>query len=451
MNNTENYETRNENIDTSALESNNKKPIFKRVWFWCIIATIILAGAVCIYCVFFNSAKPKYDENGVPVFVELSNDVYSNADDYLGYHVSVKGIVFQVIGNSKNTKDIHVWLAPEENEQTVIIQCETDTNIYSGDYISCEGYIKRVSKFKNDFGTTLITPIIHSTNIQKITYMEAMRPTLKTVRLNNAICEQYGYSITVNKVEFSDVETRVYITVKNKGSSDFTVYEDYATIVQNGKQYDTQYNRDANYEEIAHEIVVGASSSGVITFPAIKQNDFQFIIEGYTPVYEEDLEKYIFNISMNGTSNQPTNKANGNNAVQQNNVVKQYPKNNLYDVQAAVIEFCNMYNTSERTYGDTIGCFVMSGTEVTIKHSAGTIPQSAYAELSATGNRLLYELVDYIDNNYSFPEYITITLEENYWFLDDSYYEEDYSEEYDNGGLTDEDGYWEDGYFYFYE
>jgi len=299
MNNTKISEIINANVILAYWKRIKNKP-----WFWCIVAGIISIAAIGIYFIFFNGIKPKYDKNGEPIFVELSNEVYFNADDFLGYHVSVRGIVFQVLGTNKNTKNIYVWLAPEENEQNVIIECPANVDVNSGDYISCEGYIKSVSKFKNDFDTVIITPILQSTSIKKITYMEAMRPTLKTVELNNALREQYGYSISVNKVEFSEYETRVYITVKNNGKADFIVYEDLAAIVQNGKQYDTQYNRDADYEEIAYEIIVGASSSGVITFPAIEQSDFQFIIEGYTPIYEEDLNKYIFNISVNKTDNQ---------------------------------------------------------------------------------------------------------------------------------------------------
>lgn len=456
MKNKENIEVSNETVNEKVSEIiSKKKPIYKKIWFWGIVAAVVVAIAVGVYFIFFNSTKPKYDENGKPVFVELSDNVYANADDYLGHHVSIKGIVFQVLGNSKNTKDVHVWLAPENSEKNVIIQYDSNVEINAGDYIICEGYIKSVSKFKNDFDTEIITPIIRSSDIKKITYMEAMRPTLKTVELSNAEKEQYKYKITVSKVEFAAEETRLYITVTNNGSSDFTVYEDNATIVQNGKQYDIQYNRDADYEEISHEIVKGAKSSGVITFPAIQQKDFKFIIEGYTPVYEEDLEEYIFNISMTGTSEQPTDKKEleKNNNKNKDNSAQEtiVNKNDLYDVQAAVIEFCNQYNTSDRTYGDTIGCFMISATEVTIKHSAGTIPESAYTELSATGNRLLNELVSYIDNNYNFPESITINLEENYWFLDDSYYEDDSSESEEDNGLTEEDGYWEDGYFYFYD
>ncbi len=130
----------------------------------------------------------------------------------------------------------------------------------------------------------------------------------------------------------------------------------------------------------------------------------------------EDSAKYSYDPCKKCVSKQNNGESNQKEAVNEND---------LYDVQAAVIEFCNQYNTSDRIYGDTIGCFMISATEVTIEHSAGTIPESAYSELSATGNRLLNELVSYIDNNYNFPESITINLEENYWLLDDSYYEDD--------------------------
>lgn len=54
-------------------------------------------------------------------------------------------------------------------------------------------------------------------------------------------------------------------------------------------------------------------------------------------------------------------------------------------------------------------------------------------------------------NGYDFPETITVTVIEDYNFVSAS---EDYETEEssnDDGGLTEEDGYWEDGYFYFYD
>lgn len=456
LNSTENNEIRTETFESDISENVHKKPIYKRIWFWGIVAAVVVAIAVGVYFIFFNSTKPKYDENGKPVYVELTDNVYANADDYLGHHVSIKGIVFQVLGNSKSTKDVHVWLAPENSEKNVIIQYDSNVEINAGDYITCEGYIKSVSKFKNDFDTEIITPIIRSSDIKKITYMEAMRPTLKTVELSNAEKEQYKYKITVNKVEFAAEETRLYITVTNNGSSDFTVYEDNATIVQNGKQYDTQYNRDADYEEISHEIVKGAKSSGVITFPAIEQKDFKFIIEGYTPVYEEDLEEYIFNISMTGTSEQPANKKEEpkEENKKQNNSSKTPTiaanKNDEDKVWDAVVEYCNDYNWNYRTYDESISFIVDSGTHVSITHSAYEIPESESGYIYNARDTMLNNLIAHL-NGYNFPESITVTVTEDYNFISES---EDYETEEssnDDGGLTEEDGYWEDGYFYFYD
>ena len=457
MTNKGNVDVSNETVNEEVLEIiSKKKPIYKKIWFWGIVAAVVVAIAVGVYFIFFNSTKPKYDENGKPVYVELTDNVYANADDYLGHHVSIKGIVFQVLGNSKSTKDVHVWLAPENSEKNVIIQYDSNVEINAGDYITCEGYIKSVSKFKNDFDTEIITPIIRSSDIKKITYMEAMRPTLKTVELSNAEKEQYKYKITVNKVEFAAEETRLYITVTNNGSSDFTVYEDNATIVQNGKQYDTQYNRDADYEEISHEIVKGAKSSGVITFPAIEQKDFKFIIEGYTPVYEEDLEEYIFNISMTGTSEQPANKKEEpkEENKKQNNSSKTPTiaanKNDEDKVWDAVVEYCNDYNWNYRTYDESIGFIVDSGTHVSITHSAYEIPESESGYIYNARDTMLNNLIAHL-NGYNFPESITVTVTEDYNFISES---EDYETEEasdEESGLTEEDGYWEDGYFYFYD
>ena len=398
-----------------------KKPIYKKIWFWSVITVVLIAIATSIYIMFFNSVKPKLDENGKQVFTELLDNVYASAEDYLGYHVSIKGIVFQVLGNSKDTKDVHVWLAPETSDKNVIIQYDNDAEINSGDYITCSGYIKSVSKFKNDFDTEIITPIIYSSDIKKISYIEAMRPTLKSVELSNTIKEQYNYSISVDKVEFAAEETRLYLTVTNNGSADFTIYEDMATIVQDGKQYDTQYNREGNYEEVSHNIVVGAKSSGIITFPAIEQKDFKFIIEAYSPVYEEDIEEFTFNISLLDKIEESKKKdiestfnaQQANKPSSRTSAIKNI--NNKDEVWDAVCEYCNNYNWNYRTYDESIGFIIDSGTHVSITHSAYEIPETESSYIYNARDTMHNNLIMHLES-YNFPEEITVTVKEDYNF-----------------------------------
>ena len=74
-----------------------------------------------------------------------------------------------------------------------------------------------------------------------------MVPTIKSVELSRVTQDQLGYSITVEKVEFAEKETRVYVTIQNNGSSNFSAYSFNSKIIQNGKQYEEARNYSADY------------------------------------------------------------------------------------------------------------------------------------------------------------------------------------------------------------
>jgi hypothetical protein len=61
--------------------------------------------------------------------------------------------------------------------------------------------------------------------------------------------ETHGYTIAVDKVEFYNDETRIYLSVNNDGKATFYVDTDGSIIVQNKKQFNTEYIYDADYKE----------------------------------------------------------------------------------------------------------------------------------------------------------------------------------------------------------
>lgn len=274
-----------------------KKIQFKKVWFWGIIAAIIIAVVATVIFLVTREVKPKFDKEGKPMFVELTDEVYTRAEDYLGYHINVKGKVFQVLGDTGTSKGVQIWLDPETSEQNMWIYYSNDADIKQGDYIICSGYIKSINSYDNNYGAELTAPLIVSENMKKSNYIEVMSPTKATVDLSGVKAEQYGYSISVDKVEFAENETRVYFTADNKGSDKMYTGVDDAIIIQNGKQFNADNNLEAEYETIPYELYNGTASSGIVTFSTIELVDFQLIVEIHSDNMDEDFEKFIFNIS----------------------------------------------------------------------------------------------------------------------------------------------------------
>lgn len=284
-----------ETLEKEKSTAENKNPIYKKVWFWIVVGIAVITIGVALFFIINRDTKPKYDKDGQPVFVDLTNEVYTNAKKYLGYHIEIKGQVFQVMGDNGKTKGIQIWLDPDTCEQNLMIYYSTDVEVKQGDYIKCTGYIDSVTKYKNAYDAELHVPLVISKDLEKATYIEVMSPTVECITLENVKQEQFGYSIAINKVEFAEKETRIYATATNNGKALMTIGD--AVIVQGGKQYNSETNHDAEYEEIPYEVVKGVTCSGIIVFPTINNEDFELTISVHSDDYDEELADFVFKIT----------------------------------------------------------------------------------------------------------------------------------------------------------
>lgn len=296
-----NTDTANETINATD-KATLKTPISKRLWFWIVIAAVVVAATVTVIFLLNSEVKPKVDENGNPVFVDLTDVVYTNADEYLGYYVNVKGKVFQNLGDNGEVKGVQVWIDPDNCEQNLMIHYTSDGSYKDGDYIICTGYIKEIHTYTNTYGTELSVPLIYSTDLRSASYIEVMAPTVSMITPENLTYEKYGYSITVDKIEFAENETRLYMTATNNGSATMYVDADSSVIIQDGNQYNSETNYEADYEEVPYNLSKGTTVSGIVAFPAIADGGFEYVIEMHSDNFDERFETITFKISKEVSS-----------------------------------------------------------------------------------------------------------------------------------------------------
>ena len=70
----------------------------------------------------------------------------------------------------------------------------------------------------------------------------------------------------------------------NKGQSTLNLSD--VVIVQNGRQYNSVINTDADYYVLPNSILPG-TFSGVISFPAIDINDFKLVFDIFSNDFNE--------------------------------------------------------------------------------------------------------------------------------------------------------------------
>ena len=165
--------------------------------------------------------------------------IYSDPKKYRGKHVMISGIVFGAPETDGEGIYFQMFQDAVNNENNTVIGYQGDVSIKDGDYIIVDGIVKDVYEGENAFGGSVIAPAILADDIKISSYQDVVSPTEKTIDIKKSK-EQYGYDISIEKVEISPIETRVYITVNNNGSSNFSAYSFNMKLVQGNKQYEEQ-------------------------------------------------------------------------------------------------------------------------------------------------------------------------------------------------------------------
>lgn len=264
----------------------------KKKLFLLIIAITVLLSACGSKEANSNSTEKEYVDEGSIA------SVYSDTDSYVGKYIKVTG---QVFGSPESDEDgiyFQMYADPENYNLNTVVQFKsTDLSLADGDYVVVDGRIVDTYKGENMMGGSISAVAIDALSVEKSSYINVVSPTLKEMAYGQSQT-QHGFSITVDKVEFAEKETRVYVTAANNSKDTVNLYSFNSKIVQNGQQYDEESNYNANYTEVQSEILSGVTSSGILTFPAIDSNSqYTLYIETYSNDYSVEMKDFEFTLN----------------------------------------------------------------------------------------------------------------------------------------------------------
>ena len=226
------------------------------------------------------------------------DQMYTDPKSFKGKKVILYGKIFTDPEKDDTAVYFQMYADPDNNERnTVIGYNDPQADLHSGDYVKITGTVSGEFKGSNAFGASLTAPKITADSVEVVDYITAVRPTIKSVDINQTI-DQFGYKCTLQKVEFAEKETRLYISFENAGKENFNLYQFSAKIVQNGTQFDTENNYYADYPSLQTQILPGVTSQGIITFEKMEPSSFQFYLDGSSGDYREDIEEYVFDVEI---------------------------------------------------------------------------------------------------------------------------------------------------------
>lgn len=273
------------------------------------IVAIILAGMIAVSATACGGSGGASDggqaasqEETEPEYVDNIKAVASDPDAYVGKYIKFSGVA-SVTDESDDSYGLQVYLDTNYND-SVLVEVPKDLvsePISADDYVSVDARIEESYDGQTVMGADATWAYLTAIGIEKTTYMDAFAPTVKELT-PNVSAEQNGFSITINKVEYADQETRVYLTIAN--SSEYTTsYGVYSIrLIQDGQQIEQDQSSNSAYMEdypkLSYDVSAGASTSGVLVFPTIDQTkNFQVIVPDiYSDNYELEFSDYTLDI-----------------------------------------------------------------------------------------------------------------------------------------------------------
>lgn len=248
--------------------------------------------------------KPKEPEEIVYLEEADIKGLFTNPDEYKGKYVKLSAQLYDAPQKDGDTIAIQAWHDIANVDQNFIAYTDSAEGIENQDYVFVDGKIDGSFKGENAFGGEVACPLIVDAKVTKGSYMEIVTPTI--AEISPAVSQdQNGIVVTVDKVEYAEDETRLYVTINNGTDYNYTCGVYSAKLIVNGKQMDinnmsqTLYNTP-ELTELSYDVMAGTSSSGTIIFPAIEQNTpFQFVLpDSYSDNYELMFTNYMIDVPV---------------------------------------------------------------------------------------------------------------------------------------------------------
>lgn len=240
------------------------------------------------------------------VYLEDSQiqQLFTDPEQFKGKYAKLSGVLLaNPEADSDGSMALQIFYDTQNYDQNFIVYTDNaDVSLKSGDYVKVDGKVRGKFTGQNAMGAEISIPAIENASVTKSTYMDVVAPTTAALE-PNVSAEQHGIIASVDKIEYSDLETRVYMTVKNDSSDNVSLDVYGIKLIMDGQQIAQDDNSassfNGNYTELNYDIAAGASSSGILVFPAIEQKkDFQVVLSNViSDNYELDFDTYTLNIS----------------------------------------------------------------------------------------------------------------------------------------------------------
>lgn len=226
--------------------------------------------------------------------------VYSNPEAYKGYEIELMGQVFVEPEKEEDGVYLQVYADPENNEKNTIVGIgDPDFEVSTDDYVKVTGVIQDTFEGENAFGGQISAPTVSANNAEVVDYETAISPAIETIEVDEEQ-DQHGYVVHVDKIEFAENMTRVYLEVSNNTDDEISFYSFNSKLILDNEQLEEDNSFfDTGLPELQSDILPDVETDGVIIFPAIDPDTDEMTLhtEGSSSNFDLDIDPFTFEVS----------------------------------------------------------------------------------------------------------------------------------------------------------
>lgn len=215
------------------------------------------------------TSTPGAAASATPTVALLTDDTWrlaaAEGARYQGVAAVLTGQVARALDLDPAGAGFELYLDPGHKAGLAIVAPPPATQVEVGAYVRVKGAMAGVYEGRDAGGATVHGPLLRATQVEVLTREAAVAPALKTAAVQQRL-EQHGLSITLQRVEWAQRETRCYVSVANGSTEAAAVAARGAKLVQGSRQFESLAMDDPVHPPLPDELVPGVTAETVLVF-----------------------------------------------------------------------------------------------------------------------------------------------------------------------------------------
>lgn len=228
---------------------------------------------------------------------EQYRELFKNPQKFKGKYVKMSGQIFFGPDPGKKSVTFQLVHDVDHSMQDFILQYTGEESFAIDDFVEADALIV------GQFGKNSPTLVLRSDSVKKVSYTDIAAPTVKETTPENAVTEQNGVTLKIDKIEFAKEETRIFFTETNNTSDKISLNGYGMKLIQDGVQYEPSLISSSiyrgGYTELPLELLPGANASGVVVFaPLGSFTDFQLHAQCLSQDFNTHFDPLVVDVAV---------------------------------------------------------------------------------------------------------------------------------------------------------